>query len=104
MNGIDICKPAVIRFAEFELDLRTAQLRVGGVLRKLQPQPAKVLGLLAVASGALVSREQEVRLTYAQLKDWSAAAQDWSAAVALDPRAFGRLRPWIEAAERKASR
>src|SRR6266446_3374749 len=50
--------PAVIRFGEFELDLRTAQLRAAGVLTRLQPQPAKVLALLASNCGNLVSREQ----------------------------------------------
>jgi TolB-like protein/Tfp pilus assembly protein PilF len=51
-------KPAVIRFGEFELDLQAAQLRSAGVLTRLQPQPAKVLGLLAACSGAVVTREQ----------------------------------------------
>ena len=51
-------KSAVIRFGEFELDLRTAQLRAAGVLTRLQPQPAKVLALLASNRGNLVSREQ----------------------------------------------
>jgi TolB-like protein/Tfp pilus assembly protein PilF len=53
-----LAKPAVIRFGEFELDLCTAQLRTAGMVTKLQPQPAKVLALLAAHPGTLVSREQ----------------------------------------------
>ena len=51
-------KPDLIRFGEFELDLRTTQLRKGGVLTKLQPQPAKVLALLASRPGSLLSRDE----------------------------------------------
>jgi TolB-like protein/Tfp pilus assembly protein PilF len=51
-------KPKLIRFESFELDLGTSQLRCGGVLSKLQPQPARVLGLLASNPGVLVTRQQ----------------------------------------------
>jgi TolB-like protein/Flp pilus assembly protein TadD len=54
-------KPLFIRFGTFELDLHTAQLRSAGVLTKLQPQPAKVLGLLASNPGVLITREQICR-------------------------------------------
>ena len=51
-------KTRFIRFGSFELDVETSQLRCGGVLSKLQPQPAKVLVLLASNPGALITREQ----------------------------------------------
>src|SRR5262245_17056497 len=51
-------KPKLIRFESFELDLGTSQLRCGGVLSKLQPQPARVLGLLASNPGVLITRQQ----------------------------------------------
>ena len=51
-------KPDVIRFAEFELDLRSSQLRSSGVVVKLQPQPVRVLALLTENAGVLISREQ----------------------------------------------
>ena len=48
----------MIRFGEFELESCTGQLRAGGVLTRLQPQPAKVLAILATNAGLLVTREQ----------------------------------------------
>src|SRR5215472_4190692 len=48
-------KPDVIRFAEFELDLRSSQLRSRGVVVKLQPQPVRVLALLIENAGVLIS-------------------------------------------------
>ncbi len=50
--------PAPIRFGEFELDLTAGELRRNGVRLKLQPQPFKLLALLAGRPGALVSREE----------------------------------------------
>jgi DNA-binding winged helix-turn-helix (wHTH) protein len=44
-----------LRFAEFELDLSTGELRRNGALLKLQPQPARILTIL-------VSRVPEVRI------------------------------------------
>jgi len=35
-----------VRFANFELDVRTGELRRDGTSLKLQPQPAKVMVLL----------------------------------------------------------
>src|SRR5919204_2969014 len=46
------------RFASFELDLRTGQLRKGGMRVKLQEQPFQVLAMLLENPGELVSREQ----------------------------------------------
>lgn len=51
---------AVVRFAEFELDLRTCDLRRNGNSVKLQPQPAKVLALLVRRRGETVTRNQIV--------------------------------------------
>lgn len=47
-----------LRFDPFELDLRTGELRKGGALVKLQPQPFKVLAFLASRPGQLVTREE----------------------------------------------
>ncbi len=47
-----------LRFDRFELDLASGELRAGGALVKLQPQPFKVLALLATRAGRLVSREE----------------------------------------------
>ncbi len=47
-----------LRFGPFELDLRSGEMRRAGVLVRLQPQPFKVLALLAVRPGELVTREE----------------------------------------------
>jgi TolB-like protein/tetratricopeptide (TPR) repeat protein len=46
-----------LRFESFELDLQCGELRKGGVPVRLQPQPFKVLALLASRAGQLVPRE-----------------------------------------------
>jgi TolB-like protein/DNA-binding winged helix-turn-helix (wHTH) protein/Flp pilus assembly protein TadD len=48
----------LVRFSEFELDLASGELQRAGALVHLQPQPAKLLHLLASHPGQLVSREQ----------------------------------------------
>jgi len=48
----------VLRFGAFEADLRTSELRKGGRLVAVPPQPFKVLSLLAGRSGELVTREE----------------------------------------------
>ncbi|MBK9166667.1 MAG: winged helix-turn-helix domain-containing protein [Bryobacterales bacterium] len=48
----------MIRFGVFELDPETGELRKSGVLLRLQPQPAKVLVLLASRPGEVVTREE----------------------------------------------
>ena len=45
-------------FGDYELDLRTAELRRQGTQVKLQPQPAKILALLASRPGEIVTREE----------------------------------------------
>ncbi len=47
-----------LQFGPFELDLRSGELRRAGGLLKLQPQPFKVLALLASHAGELVTREE----------------------------------------------
>ncbi|MGA9772134.1 MAG: FlgO family outer membrane protein [Blastocatellia bacterium] len=53
-----------IRFGEFELELRSGELRRGGTPVKLQPQPLKVLALLAANAGSLVTREEIQRAVW----------------------------------------
>jgi len=48
----------VLRFGRFELDPETQQLRKAGVVLRLQPQPFKVLMVLVVRAGQIVSREE----------------------------------------------
>ena len=48
----------VLRFDEFELNIQSGELRKHGKVLRLQPQPAKVLSLLALQSGKLVTREE----------------------------------------------
>ena len=48
----------VVSFGEFELDLRTGELRRDGSVLKLQPQPAKVLTILASRAGEIVTRQE----------------------------------------------
>jgi len=47
-----------IRFGAFELDTRVGELRCEGRTVKLQPQPMKVLVLLAQRAGQVVTREE----------------------------------------------
>jgi DNA-binding winged helix-turn-helix (wHTH) protein len=45
-------------FGEFELDLRTGELRRHGVSLDLPPQPAKILVLLVVRAGEVITRRE----------------------------------------------
>jgi DNA-binding winged helix-turn-helix (wHTH) protein len=47
-----------VGFGEFELDLRTRELLVGGSKFDLQEQPFQVLSLLLERPGELVTREE----------------------------------------------
>jgi TolB-like protein/DNA-binding winged helix-turn-helix (wHTH) protein/tetratricopeptide (TPR) repeat protein len=47
-----------VRFAGFELNLQTGELRQNGVAIRLQPQPTLILALLASRPGNLVTREE----------------------------------------------
>jgi DNA-binding winged helix-turn-helix (wHTH) protein len=46
------------RFATFELDLRTGELRKGGIRLRLQQQPFQILAMLLERPGQLVTREE----------------------------------------------
>ena len=48
----------VLEFGAFQLDVQTGELRKNGKPVRLQPQPVKVLALLAANAGSLVTREQ----------------------------------------------
>jgi TolB-like protein/DNA-binding winged helix-turn-helix (wHTH) protein/Tfp pilus assembly protein PilF len=47
-----------VRFAGFELNLKTGELRQDGVAIRLQPQPTLILTLLVSRPGSLVTREE----------------------------------------------
>ena len=51
-------EPTRIRFDAFELDATSGELRDSGILRKLQPQPFRVLLLLIEHAGQVVTREE----------------------------------------------
>ena len=56
---MDDTSPAtLVRFGAFELDLKAGQLLRSGRLVRLQPQPFKLLCLLANQPGRLVTREE----------------------------------------------
>jgi TolB-like protein/Tfp pilus assembly protein PilF len=48
----------VLRFDEFELNVQSGELRKRGKVLRLQPQPAKVLSVLAMQPGKLVTRDE----------------------------------------------
>ena len=48
----------VLRFGTYELDTRAGELRTQGRVVRLAPQPFKLLTLLAVSAGRLVSRDE----------------------------------------------
>ena len=48
----------IIRFGEFELALKSAELRRNGSVIRLQPQPFKVLAFLASHAGQTVTRRE----------------------------------------------
>jgi Tol biopolymer transport system component/DNA-binding winged helix-turn-helix (wHTH) protein len=58
--------PPGICFGPFELDLAAGELRKGGILVKLQPQPIQVLRLLAEHAGTLVTREEIQRCLWSE--------------------------------------
>jgi TolB-like protein/DNA-binding winged helix-turn-helix (wHTH) protein/Tfp pilus assembly protein PilF len=51
-------QPSTLRFGVFELDLRAGELRKGGTLVKLPPQPFRVLAMIASRGGEVVTREE----------------------------------------------
>ena len=59
-----LAEQSAIRFGEFELELRSGELRKDGTPVKLQPQPLKVLALLVANAGRLVTREEIQRAVW----------------------------------------
>jgi TolB-like protein/DNA-binding winged helix-turn-helix (wHTH) protein/Tfp pilus assembly protein PilF len=53
-----VALPRLLRFGQFELDLRTGEIYKEGKRIKLQEQPCQVLALLIERQGELVSREE----------------------------------------------
>ncbi|MEK6322854.1 MAG: winged helix-turn-helix domain-containing protein [Acidobacteriota bacterium] len=53
-----VSEEAIIRFAEFELALKSGELRKNGDIIRLQPQPFKVLVFLAFHAGQTVTRQE----------------------------------------------
>lgn len=58
MPPVQRALPTSVLFADFELDLRTGELRRGGTSLKLQPQPARVLAILVSRAGEVVTRQE----------------------------------------------
>lgn len=50
--------PERVRFADFEFDYRSGELRRAGSSLKLQPQPANILSILVQRQGEIVSRRE----------------------------------------------
>jgi DNA-binding winged helix-turn-helix (wHTH) protein/TolB-like protein len=50
--------PQLVRFADFEVDLRAGQLRKQGVKIRLQEQPFRLLTVLLESAGEVVTREE----------------------------------------------
>src|SRR5579862_252307 len=48
----------LVRFGDFEVDLRTGELRKGGVKQKFGGQPFQVLSILLERPGEVVTREE----------------------------------------------
>lgn len=66
MPALETPHAGLLRFGPFELDVRTEELRRAGVAVKLQPQPVRVLALLASHPGRLVTREELHRAVWDQ--------------------------------------
>jgi len=56
--SVPIAKSGIVRFGTFEADLRSGELRKGGVKVKLEGQPFQVLAALLEQPGELVTREE----------------------------------------------
>jgi len=51
-------KATLLRFGDFQLDLQAEELLRGGRIVRLQPQPFKLLSLLASQAGKVVTRDE----------------------------------------------
>src|SRR5882762_5620675 len=47
-----------VRFADFELDLRSGEIHRNGIAQKLQPQPTRILTILVNRVGEVVTRQE----------------------------------------------
>ena len=56
----------MLRFGIYELDLKNGELRKAGQRLKLQPQPFKVLAILAVRAGETVTRDEIQRQVWGE--------------------------------------
>jgi len=56
----------LVRFGDFDLDLRTGELRRDGVSRNLPPQPAKILILLVERAGEVITRSELVEQVWGE--------------------------------------
>ena len=56
--GSSASKREMLRFGNFELDVAASELRRDGAPVRLQPQPLRVLALLASSAGRVVGREE----------------------------------------------
>jgi DNA-binding winged helix-turn-helix (wHTH) protein len=55
---MSLAPPAVLRFATFEVDVRSGELRKQGKRIKLQEQPFRVLTILLLQPGGVVTRDE----------------------------------------------
>jgi DNA-binding winged helix-turn-helix (wHTH) protein len=62
--------PRLLRFGQFELDLRTGEIYKEGKRIKLQEQPCQVLALLIERPGELVSREELRKRLWTTTRSW----------------------------------
>jgi eukaryotic-like serine/threonine-protein kinase len=58
LNDVAEGQLLALRFGPFELDVRSGEVRRNGTTVRLQPQPFKVLALLATRPGDVVTREE----------------------------------------------
>ena len=58
LNAAPVVVPSVVRFADFEVDVRAGELRKHGRRVRLQEQPLRILNMLLERPGELVTREE----------------------------------------------
>jgi TolB-like protein/DNA-binding winged helix-turn-helix (wHTH) protein/Tfp pilus assembly protein PilF len=66
VDALESMAGAVLRFGPFALDVKAGELRRDGISVRLQPQPFKVLALLASRAGEIVSREEIRRAVWGE--------------------------------------
>ena len=63
--------PSVVRFADFEVDLRAGELRKRGDAMRLQEQPLRILNMLLERPGDLITREELRRVCGRRIHLWT---------------------------------